>query len=65
VDESITVLWLIGQALIAIADAGTTETTVAVGLLGQILLVIILGIIKIGCGDDFSGDGIKTPGKEF
>src|SRR5262249_15663558 len=38
-------------------DAGAAEAAVAAGILGQVLLVVVLGVVELGRGDDLGGDG--------
>ena len=47
------------------AHAGAAETAVAVGILRQVLLVIILGVIELRRGHDLGGDGAKPGGRQL
>ena len=39
------------------ADAGAADAAVAVGVLGQVLLVVLLGVVELRCPADVGGDG--------
>src|SRR5690242_17459381 len=38
------------------ADAGATEAAVALGVLGEVLLVVVLGVVELGRREDLGGD---------
>src|SRR5216110_1293724 len=44
------------------ADAGAAEAAVSVGILGEVLLMIVLGVIEFGRRQDLSGDGSEARG---
>jgi len=42
------------------ADAGAADTAVAVGVLGQVLLVVFLGVVELRSPDDLGGNGSEA-----
>ena len=50
------------MCLAVITDASPAKSTIAVGHLGQVLLVIMLGVIKTGGRYDLSGNRLKSLG---
>lgn len=42
------------------ADAGAAQPAVAVGVLGQVLLVVGLGVVEGRCFGDLGGDGAEA-----
>src|SRR5712664_4119294 len=45
-------------------DAGAAEAAVAGGVLGEVLLVIVLGVVELGGVDDLGGDLVVTRRRE-
>jgi hypothetical protein len=45
-------------------DAGAADAAIALGVLGQVLLVIVLGEVERAGGADLGGDGPKALGRQ-